>query len=76
MVSSNLDSLPEELAKYVVESRVHVVKGQMYKAQGQDGEWPFVAFINVAAKTTGAVVRRQARIMGEKVTEAFEYVVE
>ncbi|KAK4454914.1 ATP-grasp fold domain protein [Podospora aff. communis PSN243] len=76
MVSSNLDNLPEELAKYVVESRVHIEKGQMCKAQGQDGEWPFVAFINVAAKMTGAEGRLQARTMGERVTEAFKYVVE
>ncbi|KAI1481934.1 ATP-grasp fold domain-containing protein [Daldinia eschscholtzii] len=68
--------LPEGLTQYVVESQVFLEKGEVLKDPAKEGRWPFVAYFVVVAKLTGAEGRAQARMMGELVRGAFEYVVD
>ncbi|KAK6957558.1 hypothetical protein Daesc_000345 [Daldinia eschscholtzii] len=68
--------LPEELAQYVVESQVFLEKGEVLKDPEKEGKWPFVAYFVVVARLPGAEGRAQARMMGELVRGAFEYVVD
>ena len=75
-VESNMDTLPEEMMEYMVEYRVHIEAGEVCKQLGTGGEWPFVAFFNVAAKLTGSEGRAQAKEIGDKARAAFEYVME
>ena len=68
--------LPEALAQYVVESEVFMQSGQVCADPETEGRWPFVAYLVVAAKVRGVEGRLQARTIGERVRDAFEYVME
>ncbi|KAI1802056.1 ATP-grasp fold domain-containing protein [Daldinia bambusicola] len=68
--------LPEELERYVVESQVFLEKGEVLEDPKKEGKWPFVAYFVVVAKLTGPEGRAQARMMGELVRAAFEYVMD
>lgn len=69
------EPLPEELAQYVVESQVFLESGEVLGDPDKEGKWPFVAYFIVSAKSTGAEGRAEVRMIGEKVRNAFKYII-
>ena len=65
--------LSQELMKFIPHFRILMKKGQVIQDPKMAGKWPFIAYFLVTAKLVGKDGRAQARTLGERVRESFEY---